>query len=200
MARLRKGVSYRRMDARPYTRISKYRKKSFVRARPHVKVVKYDMGELKKVFRYAVYLKTNETLQLRHNALESARQAINRALEKNTGKGMYSFKLRVYPHHILRENPLASGAGADRLSTGMKNSFGKSIGTAARVRKGQIIFEAGVDTLAHAEAAKKALKKGSTKLPKGCTIEIIDKQDKKKKLVKKVAPKKPKVKKEPAKK
>ena len=46
----------------------------------------------------------------------------------------YFFQLRIYPHHILRENPLAAGAGADRMSTGMKCAFGKPISVAARVK------------------------------------------------------------------
>jgi large subunit ribosomal protein L10e len=63
------------------------------------------------------------------------------------------------------------GAHADRLSDGMRRSFGKPIGTAARVRPNQTIITVNV----HAngvEVAKRALKLGSTKLPIPCRIVI----------------------------
>ncbi|HLC89113.1 MAG TPA: ribosomal protein L16 [Candidatus Nanoarchaeia archaeon] len=69
--------------------------------------------------------------------IESARMTSNRVLEKNIGRE-YHLRIKIYPHHVLRENPLASGAEADRMSTGMKLSFGKSISTAARVRKARL--------------------------------------------------------------
>ena len=83
--------------------------------------------------------------------------------------------IRVYPHHILRENPLAAGAGADRMSTGMKHSFGKSIGIAAQVRKGQTLFQIQVNK-EHLDTAKKALKLAGSKLPCSTSIEIEHKK------------------------
>ncbi|MBR9703247.1 50S ribosomal protein L16, partial [Candidatus Woesearchaeota archaeon] len=73
------------------------------------------------------------------------------------------------PHHILRENPLASGAGADRMSTGMKMSFGKPIGLAAQVRKGKKIIEISVDPQ-NVATAKLALKRAASKFPCACRI------------------------------
>jgi len=105
MAKLRKFVAYRRLE-RPYTRVSKYREKSFVRARPHSKVVRYTQGNQHKEFKYTLYLVSKEALQIRHNAIESARQTANKVLDKKIGKLNYFFKYRIYPHHILRENPL----------------------------------------------------------------------------------------------
>ncbi len=140
MAKLRKASAYRKVE-RPYTRKSKYRAKSFVRANPHNLVVKFDMGNPKKTFPHVVQLVCKEPVQIRHNALEAARKSANKLLETKLGKNAYHFKIKSYPHHVLRENPLASGAGADRMSTGMKMSFGKSIGLAAQVKKGQAILE-----------------------------------------------------------
>ena len=37
---------------------------------------------------------------------------------------------------------MATGAGADRFSDGMRRSYGKPIGQAARVAKGQNVFKA----------------------------------------------------------
>ena len=108
--------------------------------------------------------KYNLASVLRHNAIESARLTCNRYLEKNLGKGNYHFKIRIYPHHVIKENPLATGAGADRMSTGMKKAFGKPIGVAAQVKKNQILFSVGVDKQ-HKEVAKHSLKRISYKLP-----------------------------------
>lgn len=140
MAKLRKASAYRKIE-RPYTRKSKYRMKSYVRANPHNLVVKFEMGDTTRSFPYKVMLQSQEPVQIRHNALEAARKSANRLLEKRLGKKGYRFRIKAYPHHVLRENPLASGAGADRMSTGMKMSFGKSIGLAAQVKKGQTIIE-----------------------------------------------------------
>jgi large subunit ribosomal protein L10e len=171
MAKLRRAVAYRRIE-RPYTRKSKYRSKQYVRATPNNKIVKYEMGNLTKKFDYKVLIKANADIQIRHNALESGRLTSNRLLEKVCGKQGYNLKLRVYPHHILRENPLAAGAGADRMSTGMKKSFGKSIGLAAQLSKGQALFEASVDE-SFLETAKKAMNRVKHKMPCSCKLEII---------------------------
>jgi len=170
MAKLRKAVSYRKVE-RPYTRKSKYRKQNFVRATPQNLIVKYDMGNLKKKFAYRVDVNSKEKIQVRHNALEAARKSSNRMLEKKTGKVGYKIKIRVFPHHILRENPVATGAGADRMSTGMKKSFGKPIGLAAQVREGQTLFELHVDK-PNLETAKIAAKRVAAKMPCRCQITV----------------------------
>src|SRR5512141_458530 len=126
MAKLRKACAYRRVE-RPYTRKSKYRAKSYVRANPHNLIVKYEMGDTSRQFPLKVQLQSKEAIQLRHNALEAARKSSNRLLEEKLGKKGFRFTLKVFPHHVLRENPLASGAGADRMSTGMAAAFGKPI-------------------------------------------------------------------------
>ena len=82
-------------------------------------------------------------------------------------------RLKVYPHHILRENPLAAGAGADRFSTGMKASFGKPIGNAARVKKGQVLIELRVGK-ANIELARTALARATKKLPCSFKVEVVE--------------------------
>jgi large subunit ribosomal protein L10e len=170
MARLRKAIAYRRLE-RPYTRISKYREKSFIRGRPHLKIVKFNMGNPNKEFPVKLFLKSDKSLQIRQEAIESARQSANKFLEEKVGKMNYFFRVRMFPHHVLRENPLASGAGADRLSTGMQKAFGKPIGIAAQVKKGKILFEIQVDEK-NVELARTALKKAIHKLPVSGIIEI----------------------------
>ncbi len=170
MAKLRKAVAYRKLE-RPYTRKSKYRDKTFIRAAPASRVVAFDMGDIKKKYEYTLDLISKDSLQIRHNALEAARMTSNRALEKELGKTGFHFKIRVYPHHVLRENPIAAGAGADRFSTGMQKSFGKPIGLAAQVKKGQKIFSISVNKNA-VELAKKALTKAKKKFPCSCMIVV----------------------------
>ena len=97
----------------------------------------------------------------------------NRLVEKTLGKTAYRFKVRVYPFHILRENPLAAGAGADRMSTGMKMSFGKPIGVAAQIKKGQTVFSMDVNKQ-NVDLAKKALKRATYKLPGGYYIKVSE--------------------------
>jgi large subunit ribosomal protein L10e len=172
MAKKRKFCAYRRIE-RPYTRFSKFKKKSFVKMKPVNRVVRFDMGNDLKKFEYTLELISKDTLQIRDNALESARMSSNRMLEAKIGKGSFKYKIRVYPHHILRENPLAAGAGADRMSTGMKCSFGKPIGIAAQVKKGKIIAQLSVNK-EHLETAREALRKASSKLPCSTTIRIVE--------------------------
>lgn len=168
MAKLRKGVAYRKIE-RPYTRKSKYRALNYVRGSPNNLVVKYEMGDATKDFPKKFLLVSEDDVQIRHNSLESSRKTANRTLETKLGRNGYYFRFRVYPHHILRENPLASGAGADRMSTGMKMSFGKPIGVAAQVRKNKPIVEIHVMPQ-HEAVAKLALKRAASKYPCACRI------------------------------
>ena len=169
MAKLLNASAYRTVK-RPYTRKSKYRKKSFVRAVPHNKIVRFVMGNRQKEFPYVVKLRTKARLQIRHDALEAARTTANRALVKGAPKN-YRMRIRPYPHHVLRNNPLAAGAGADRMSTGMKHSFGTPIGIAAQLDEDQVVFEAFVEKKDIA-VAKLAMNRGRQKLPCACRITI----------------------------
>ncbi|MGE0793421.1 MAG: 50S ribosomal protein L16 [Candidatus Woesearchaeota archaeon] len=170
MAKTIRACAWRRLE-RPYTRKSKYRAKSFVRSVPANKIVKFEMGNTSKEFEYVVSLRSDVDIQIRHNALEAGRKSANRKLETALTRKGYKLKIAVYPHHILRNNPLASGAGADRMSTGMKMSFGKAVGIAARVMKGQKIIEAHVDEKDIA-LAKKAMTLARHKFPRGGYIDV----------------------------
>ena len=48
--------------------------------------------------------------------------------------------MNLYPHQVLRENKMLTGAGADRMQSGMKHAFGKAMGLAARAKKGAAII------------------------------------------------------------
>lgn len=172
MARIRKGVSYRFLE-RPYTRFSKYKALSYVRSRPVCRIARFDGGDNKE-YDYTCNLLSKMDLQIRDHAIESARQTSNRHMEKSLGKTGFNFKVRIYPHHILRENPLASGAGADRMSTGMAHNFGKNIGVAARVKAGQALFTIKTNK-ENLPLARQALKRASYKLACQCQITVEEK-------------------------
>lgn len=159
-----KARNYRRVKGQPYTR------KKFIRGSPPPKISKFTMGNPSGNFGYQVSLIADKDVQVRHNALEAARVAVNRVLSEKLGQ---SFRLRVlpYPHHVLRENKMIFGAHADRLQDGMRGAFGKAIGTAARVKSDQSIIAVDVNEEG-LEAAKEALKRGEAKLPVTCRIKI----------------------------
>ncbi|MAG52806.1 MAG: 50S ribosomal protein L16 [Nanoarchaeota archaeon] len=163
MAGLRKFKCYREVK-RAYTRKSKYKRKSYIKGVPISKVVRYSMGNPTKKYKYEVSLTTNTRVQVRHNAIESARLTSNRQLEAKLGKTDYAFRIRTYPHHILRENRMLVGAGADRMQTGMKQAFGKVVGIAAQLKKDQKIFSVFVNK-AGVEVAKDAMKSAIRRLP-----------------------------------
>lgn len=168
MVRLRKFCSYQKME-RPYTRVSKYKKESYVSARPHLVIVRFDFGDQLGNFDTTLQLVSDDTVQVRQNSLESARQTSNRVLEEALGKTGYFMRIKKYPFHVLRENAMATGAGADRMSQGMSRSFGKAIGLAAHVYKGQVVIEARVNKK-DIKVGKLALNRARYKLPCVCRI------------------------------
>lgn len=159
------GKMYRNLAKKAYTR------KEYMGGIPGSKVVQFDMGNLTDEFPVQLSLAVEEACQIRHTALEAARISINRRLIKDIGRMNYRLKLRVYPHHVLRENKQATGAGADRVSEGMRLAFGKAVGTAARVIPGQEVFSV-YTTPQFLDKAKEALRSGSHKLPSPTRIVI----------------------------
>ncbi len=139
---------------------------------PNPKIVHFEMGNIENKDNFPVELSliTQESCQIRHNALESARIIANKYLSR-LGSFNYFLWIRVYPHHVLREHKMATGAGADRISSGMSLAFGKPVGTAARVRTGQIIMSARVNP-ENIEKAKKALREAAYKIPAPCKITV----------------------------
>jgi large subunit ribosomal protein L10e len=176
MASLRKAAAYSKKKVRPFTRKSKNRKKAYIKAVPPNKVVKYDMGNMKDStagkHKYRIKLISDEKIkvQVRDNALEACRTLLNKMLEKKI-PGNYYFKIKCYPHHILRENKIAAGAGADRLSSGMRHSFGVIAGRAAIINPGQeILFVTCTDNKG-SSVTKKAITMIKPKVP--CKTRIV---------------------------
>ncbi|MFH1972729.1 MAG: 50S ribosomal protein L16 [archaeon] len=170
MVGLRPFCCYRKVK-RAYTRKSKYKSKGFIKSVPVSKIVKFNFGDLKRDFSKKVNLLSKQRIQIRHNAIESARVMVVRQLNKTIGKN-YHFQIRIYPHHVLRENKMITGAGADRMQTGMQHAFGKAMGLAAQVKPKQALFTVYVDKEG-VDAARKALQACASKLPCKCGVEIV---------------------------
>ncbi|MBI3587891.1 50S ribosomal protein L16 [Candidatus Micrarchaeota archaeon] len=142
-------------------------RKSYVKGAPHVKVRQYNMGTDKR-FDIEVELVADGNIQLRDNAIEAARQAANKYLEKKLLDN-YFFQVVAFPHLVLREHSALGVAGADRISKGMKRAFGKPKGRMARVRAGEAIFRGRIAS-AQLPEMKEALRKAHTKLSGTYTV------------------------------
>ncbi len=162
------GKMYRNLAKKAYTR------REYMGGVPGSKVVQFDMGNLQQEFPFTISLAVEEACQIRHTALEAARISINRHLMKDVGRMNYRLKLRVFPHHVIRENKQATGAGADRVSEGMRLSFGKAVGTAARVAPGQAIYTV-YTTPQYLPQVKLALRSGGHKLPSPTFVTVEEK-------------------------
>lgn len=124
-----------------WTRNSKTSQKdAYIKTMPHKELNQHRMGTSKDDYNaeYNLVLKDG-VLILRDNAIEAARQTANKVLETKM-PGNYYFVVRVYPHHIIRENKMVSGAGADRIQKGMRKAFGKPTDRAARLRRNDSLF------------------------------------------------------------
>ncbi len=156
---------YRNITQRSYTR------REYMGGVPGSKIVTFDLGNLKDEFPVEISLHAKEECQMRHSALEAARIAANRILMERLGTNNYHLKIRVYPHEVLRENKQATGAGADRVSQGMRRAFGKAIGTAARVRAGQKIMTVSINP-ENFRVAKESLVSAGYKLPSPIRLSV----------------------------
>jgi len=162
---IRPNRCYRQVKGRPYT------KQEYITGVPGSKIVTFDMGARTEKFPVKATLYAKEQGQIRHNSLEAARVMANRYLMKATEKWGYHLKVRVFPHHVLRENSMATGAGADRYQTGMRGSFGRPVGYAARVGKDQPLMSVWVYAKKEAVGLE-ALRRARMKLPMPCYSDI----------------------------
>jgi len=152
-----RGSNYRKPTGMPPTR------REYMPGVPNVKVAKFSGGNPRGEFDVKLQMVAKRRVQIRHNALEAARIAINKKIEE-LGEDDYFLSLKVYPHVILRENKMIATAGADRLQEGMRKAFGKPVGLAARVDRGDVIFELSTKSTYLSEA-EDALKTAAKKIP-----------------------------------
>ena len=156
---------YRYVRGKPSTR------KEYMGGIPASRITQFVLGNKTEDFPVEISLSAIEKCQVRHNALESARITVNRALEKKVGSTNYRVIIKVFPHVVLRENKQATGAGADRVSQGMRAAFGKVVSTAAEIKPAQVIITVET-TEPFIESAKSALRKAGMKIPSPCKISV----------------------------
>ena len=159
-----------------YREISKpsYTRRDYVTGIPGSKIAQHNMGNLQsdpQDYPVHISLRLEEECQARHGSLESARLSANRVMLKEVGQENYKMVLRKFPHQILRENKQATGAGADRVSDGMRQAFGKVVGTAARIQNGERVFTIYCDP-EDADVAKDALRRAYNKMSPPCRIDV----------------------------
>lgn len=163
---VRKPASmYRQIKGQAYTR------REYMGGVPASRVSQYEMGNLREDFPVVLTLRVKNRVQIRHTSIEAGRIAANKVLNGQIGVANYHMTVRAYPHVVLRENKLATGAGADRVSSGMRQGFGKTVGTAARLECNQAILTVRVPA-EKAVIAKDALWRASMKFPSPCYIDV----------------------------
>jgi len=155
---LRPAKCYTHFSGPPYTR------KEYIPGIPPPKISKYEAGNIKGDYDYVAELVVEEAGQIRHNALEAARVMSVKYLSNTVGDQNFFLKIRLIPHHVLRENKMMAFAGADRLQDGMRQAFGKPIGTAARVYPGSVVIEVRFRK-EYVKEVKEALRRAASKLP-----------------------------------
>ena len=165
---LRKANAYSKRIVVPFTRVSKKKNRAYIKVVPPHKIIKFEMGNIPDYnagkLPHVLTVVAAEKFQLRNNSTEACRQYVNKKLEKYY-PGQYMFKIVPFPHHIQRENKMLTGAGADRMQTGMQLSFGKSIGKAAILKPGNPIFILATANDKILAYARKLLKEVDPKLP-----------------------------------
>lgn len=157
-----------------YCKNKPYPKSRFCRGVPDSKLSIYDLGKKKAdvtEFPLCVDLVSDERENLSAEALEASRIAANRYMIKHAGKDNFHMRVRVHPFHVVRINKMLSCAGADRLQTGMRGSFGKPYGRVARVDIGQVILSIRTKEPLK-NLACEALRRGKFKFPGRQLIKI----------------------------
>ncbi len=176
MAHRRPWRCYSSWSRRPFQyKRSSNRRREFARGGSQSKIQRY-WGGAKDVpweqWELTVGLKVDQQVQISANSLEAIRITVNGALQKYLGRSNYRFRIRPKPFQKYRENRMLAFAGADRVQSGMRNSFGRSTGVCARVRAGQIICEVGTH-LRNLPLVRDRLRVASMKISSACSIVVL---------------------------
>ncbi len=147
MANKRPWHCYSKWNRRPYQhKRSSNHRREYARGGAQSKIVRF-WGGAKEIpwenFELVVGLKVDRQIQISSNTLEAVRITINGVLQRVLGRTSFRLRIRPKPFQKYRENRMLAFAGADRVQSGMRNSFGRATGVCARVRAGQIIAEVG---------------------------------------------------------
>ncbi|MHA1793598.1 MAG: 50S ribosomal protein L16, partial [Promethearchaeota archaeon] len=129
------------INRKPYIKKRGPRGKEFVHGGADPKIRIFEMGELKKKigpaeddFDIRIGVQILHSIMVRDGTLEAARTSVNRTLRKYLGRTGWHYIVRPHPYRVYRENKMMAFAGADRLQSGMRGSFGKPIGRMALLK------------------------------------------------------------------
>jgi len=165
-----KGPAFQRKRSRSHRR-------EFARGGADSKIRMFEGGrnlkeKKREDWEIVVGLKAEKNVQISHYALEALRITINSSLQKTIGRQNYHLTIRIKPFQVYRENRQLNFAGADRVQSGMRNSFGKAMGKAARVKAGNIICEVCCD-LKDLPIVKDRLRIANIKMPSKCQTVLL---------------------------
>jgi len=176
MAHKRPWHCYSTWSRRPFQyKRSSNRRREYARGGAQSKIVRFWGGNTDipwEEWDLVVGLKVDKQIQISSNALEAIRITINGVLQKYLGRLNFRLRIRPKPFQKYRENRMLAFAGADRVQSGMRNSFGRSTGVCARVRAGQVIAEVGT-YVKNLQLVRDRLRVASMKIPCTCQIVII---------------------------
>lgn len=176
LAHRRPWRCYSKWSRRPFQyKRSANRRREFARGGSQSKIVRYWGGNKEipwEEWQLVLGLKVDKQIQISSNALEAIRITINGALQKRLGRNNYRLRVRSKPFQKYRENRMLAFAGADRVQSGMRNSFGRSTGVCARVRAGSVICEVGC-ALRNLPLVRDRLRVASMKVPTSCQIVVL---------------------------
>lgn len=173
---IRKALAYSKKRLTAYTRKSKKVKHlNYIKAVPQQKIVKFNMGDINSFnqgkFSNIIRINSEINAQIRDLALEACRQMIHNRLTKKFVNNYY-FACKVFPHQVVRDNKTFSGGTkGERVQSGMKHSFGSTIGRSAPIKAGQTIYEIAFPNKKDALFIRKLCKSAVPKLP--CKTKII---------------------------
>ena len=176
LAHRRPWRCYSKWSRRPFQyKRSANRRREYARGGAQSKIVRF-WGGAKEIaweeWDIVVGLKVNKQIQISSNALEAIRITINGVLQRNLGRNNYRLRIRPKPFQKYRENRMLAFAGADRVQSGMRNSFGRSTGVCARVRAGSVICDVGCG-LKNLPLVRERLRVASMKVPSSCQIVVL---------------------------
>ncbi len=146
---------------------SRSHRKEFVKGGADPKITRFDIGNRKKPpeewdVSLGLMIKKRR-IKVSHFALEALRIKINRGMEKKAGRKNFYLKIRAHPHYMWREHSQLGFAGADRISSGMRNAFGKPVGRCARMKPPDLVCELHVNEQ-HVPVALERLKIAGQKI------------------------------------
>lgn len=176
MAHRRPWHCYSKWNRRPFQyKRSSNRRREYARGGAQSKIQRY-WGGNKSIkwedWEIVLGLKVDNQIQISSNALEAIRITINGSLQKLIGRNSFRFRVRPKPFQKYRENRMLAFAGADRVQSGMRNSFGRSTGVCARIRAGQVICDVGTN-LKNLKLVRDRFRVASMKIPCSCQTVVL---------------------------